>query len=164
MPVCALLQRMGIFRAEPEKSLANCARSSRLSGFRHVTLRAGFLTWIGGFVRVVGTEPGPRGLLAIALVSRVVSSFKNVAVETAGPSTPFGARSAPNSAQDDSVFVERMTDSGHSGISEQAINIPWAAKAASICLDLRRGEPRLKPRPTSRALEKRRLNRRFPGV
>ena len=36
MPVYALLQRMGIFRGEREKSLANCDRCARLGGFVRV--------------------------------------------------------------------------------------------------------------------------------
>ena len=36
MAVCALLQRMEIFRGEREKSLANCARCARLGGFVRV--------------------------------------------------------------------------------------------------------------------------------
>jgi hypothetical protein len=33
--------------------------------------------------------------------------------ENAGPSTPFDAKYAPNSAQDDSLFLMRTLDSGH---------------------------------------------------
>ena len=36
MPICALLQRMGIFRGERENSHANCARRARLIGFARV--------------------------------------------------------------------------------------------------------------------------------
>ena len=53
MPVCALLQRMGIFRVERKNLLRTAgALGQRVLG--SVTLCGGFLTLIGGFVRVGG--------------------------------------------------------------------------------------------------------------